>query len=80
MRWNLTKKSYLKWHKYPDDDPESYSGSFLILTDTGEIAEAEYRGNTGWFQYRWSTPIESDHVIAWCAFASIKENVNIDDN
>ena len=33
----------MKWHKYPDEEPDAYSGSYLILTHFNEIAEAEYR-------------------------------------
>lgn len=60
----------MKWHKYPNEIPDSYSGSYLILTSFGDIAEAEYRED-GWFQYRWSAHISCDSVIAWCSFNDI---------
>lgn len=63
----------MKWHKYPDEEPQSsHSGSYLILNHFGDIAEAEFRGD-GWFQYRWSTYLHGDAVVAWCSFDEIEK-------
>lgn len=58
----------LEWHD-GKEIPEPTSGSFLILTKGGGIAEAEYKDNQ-WLQYRW----EATHkdVIAWCRLSDIK--------
>lgn len=61
----------MKWHKYPNEEPETHSGSYLILTHFNEIAEAEYRQD-GWYQYRWSSYISGDAVKAWCSFKEIE--------
>lgn len=61
----------MKWHKYPDESPQdSHTGGYLILNNFGDIAEAEYRGD-GWFQYRWSSYLHGDAVIAWCSLDEI---------
>ena len=60
----------LEWHN-GKDIPEPTTGSFLILTKNGGIAEAEYRNNR-WFQYRWSIEYLSyKDVIAWCRLSDI---------
>lgn len=62
----------MKWHKYPDESPQdSHTGGYLILNNFGDIAEAEYRGD-GWFQYRWSSYLHGDAVIAWCSLDKIE--------
>ena len=66
--------NFIKWHNYPEEKPDTNVGSFLILKDDGDIAEAEYREN-GWFQYRWSAPLGFKHVVAWCSFDSIRESM-----
>lgn len=61
----------MKWHKYPDEVPRNTcSGGYLILNHFGEIAEAEFRGD-GWFQYRWSTYLHGDAVVAWCSLSDV---------
>ena len=60
----------LEWHN-GQDIPNPSTGSFLILTKNGGIAEAEYRNNR-WFQYRWSIEYLSyKDVIAWCRLSDI---------
>lgn len=57
----------LEWHD-GGDIPEPTSGSFLILTKNGGIAEAEYR-NGQWLQYRWNA--RPRDVIAWCRLSDV---------
>lgn len=60
----------LEWHD-STEIPNPSTGSFLILTKNGGIAEAEYRNNR-WFQYRWSIEYLSyKDVIAWCRLSDI---------
>ena len=58
----------LEWHD-GKEIPESTTGSFLILTKNGGIAEAEYKDNQ-WLQYRWGATHKD--VIAWCRLSDIK--------
>lgn len=58
----------LEWHD-GKEIPNPSTGSFLILTKSGGIAEAEYK-NDQWLQYRWGA-IHKD-VIAWCRLSDIK--------
>lgn len=58
----------LEWHN-GKDIPEPTTGSFLILTKNGGIAEAEYK-NEQWLQYRWNS--KPKDVIAWCRLSDIK--------
>ena len=58
----------LEWHN-GKEIPNHSTGSFLILTKNGGIAEAEYK-NSHWLQYRWEA-IHTD-VIAWCRLSDIK--------
>lgn len=67
----MIKATTLTWHT-KEEKPHSKSGSFLILTDKGDIAEAEYSEQNGWFQYRWSVPNSHLNVIAWCPFSDIE--------
>ena len=53
--------SEIKWHN-GKDIPNPSTGSFLIITKDGGLAEAEYKDNK-WLQYRWS--VSHDSVIAW---------------
>ncbi len=60
----------LEWHD-STEIPNPSTGSFLILTKNGGIAEAEYRNNR-WFQYRWNIEYLSyKDVIAWCRLSDI---------
>lgn len=72
----------LTWHE-GKETPSMPSGSFLILTTLGDIAEAEYHDYGGskyfhnysgpyWLQYRWSSPIHPNNVVAWCRLRDIK--------
>ena len=65
----------IKWHNYPEEKPDTNGGSFLILKDDGDIAEAEYNEQNGWLQYRWSAPLGFKHVVAWCSFENIKSTL-----
>ena len=58
----------LEWHD-GKEIPNPSTGSFLILTKNGGVAEAEYKDNQ-WLQYRWGA-IHKD-VIAWCRLSDIK--------
>ena len=58
----------LEWHD-GKEIPKPSTGSFLILTKDGGIAEAEYKYNQ-WLQYRWRTTHKD--VIAWCRLSDIK--------
>ena len=58
----------LEWHN-GKEIPNPSTGSFLILTKSGGIAEAEYKGNQ-WLQYRWGATHKD--VIAWCRLSDIK--------
>ena len=49
----------------PDKD-----GSYMILTEDGSWAEAEYRKETGWVQYRWS--VTNPKVVFW---ANVSDSV-----
>lgn len=61
----------LEWHD-SKEIPKPSTGSFLILTKNGGVAEAEYKGGR-WFQYRWSIDYLSyKDVIAWCRLSDIK--------
>ena len=61
----------LEWHD-STKIPNPSTGSFLILTKNGGIAETEYRNNR-WFQYRWNIEYLSyKDVIAWCRLSDIK--------
>lgn len=61
----------LEWHD-GKEIPKPSTGSFLILTKNGGVAEAEYKGGR-WFQYRWSIEYLSyKDVIAWCRLSDIK--------
>lgn len=64
------KQTVLTWHT--EKTPSQNTGSFLILTDKGDIAEAEYKKDSEWFQYRWSVPNSHLNVVAWCPFSEIK--------
>jgi len=65
----LTSK--LEWHD-GREIPSPSSGSFLILNNRGEIAEAEYKYGK-WLQYRWSVLYrDNNDIIAWCRFSDIK--------
>ncbi len=57
----------IEWHD-GRDIPEPASGSFIILTKSGGIAEAEYRDGR-WLQYRWNASHKA--VIAWCRLSDI---------
>lgn len=59
--------SEIEWHD-GKDIPNPSTGSFLIITKDGGIAEAEYKYNK-WLQYRWNTSYDS--VIAWCRLSDI---------
>lgn len=60
----------LEWHD-STEIPNPSTGSFLILTKNGGIAEAEYRNNR-WFQYRWNIEYLSyKDVISWCRLSDI---------
>lgn len=67
----------LEWHD-GREIPDPSSGSFLILTKNGGIAEAEYIDRTPdcnggcWVQYRWSATLEREQVVAWCRFSDIR--------
>lgn len=58
----------LEWHN-GQDIPNPPTGSFLILTKNGGIAEAEYK-NDQWLQYRWGATHKD--VITWCRLSDIK--------
>lgn len=58
----------LEWYN-GHDIPNPSTGSFLILTKDGGIAEAEYK-NDHWLQYRWGSTHKD--VIAWCRLSDIK--------
>ena len=58
----------LEWHG-GKEIPNPSTGSFLILTKSGGIAEAEYK-NDQWLQYRWGATHKD--VIAWCRLSDIK--------
>lgn len=58
----------LEWHK-GKETPNPSTGSFLILTKNGGIAEAEYKDNQ-WLQYRWGATHKD--IIAWCRLSDIK--------
>ncbi len=58
----------LEWHG-GKEIPNPSTGSFLILTKSGGIAEAEYKDNQ-WLQYRWRATHKD--VIAWCRLSDIK--------
>lgn len=58
----------LEWHD-GKEIPNPSTGSFLILTKDGGIAEAEYK-NDRWFQYRWGVTHKA--VIEWCRLSDIK--------
>lgn len=58
----------LGWHG-GKEIPNPSTGSFLILTKSGGIAEAEYKDNQ-WLQYRWGATHKD--VIAWCRLSDIK--------
>lgn len=58
----------LEWHN-GKEIPKPSTGSFLILTKNGGIAEAEYKDNQ-WLQYRWEATYKD--VIAWCRLSDIK--------
>lgn len=58
----------LEWHD-GKEMPNHSTGSFLILTKNGGIAEAEYK-NDQWLQYRWGATHKD--VIAWCRLSDIK--------
>ena len=69
--------SELEWHD-GKEIPNPSSGSFLILTAAGNLAEAEYIDKTPyctggcWVQYRWSATLKQEQVIAWCRVSDIK--------
>lgn len=52
--------SEIEWHD-GKDIPNPSTGSFLIITKDGGLAEAEYKDNK-WLQYRWN--VSHDSVIA----------------
>lgn len=52
--------------------PNDESGSYIILTNKGNIAEAEWRNNH-WYPYRWSSQYEPHEVKAWCRLDDVKE-------
>ena len=58
----------LEWHN-GKEIPKPSTGSFLILTKNGGIAEAEYKDNQ-WLQYRWGATHKD--VIVWCQLSDIK--------
>lgn len=59
--------SEIEWHD-GKDIPNPSTGSFLIITKEGGLAEAEYKDNK-WLQYRWN--VSHDSVIAWCRLSDI---------
>ena len=59
--------SEIEWHN-GKDIPEPATGSFLILTKDGGVAEGEYR-NGHWLQYRWDARYKD--IIAWCRLSDI---------
>lgn len=72
------KQTVLTWHT--EKTPSPNTGSFLILTREGNIAEAEYKKDSGWFQYRWSVPNSHLNVVAWCPLSDINipDNIEVD--
>lgn len=71
----------MKWHKYPDEEPNnSVTDNYLILNHFGDISEAEFRGDS-WYQYRWSSYLQGDAVVAWCKLSDIERpGFHYDDN
>lgn len=61
----------ITWHD-GKQTPNEESGSYIILTRKGNIAEAEWRNNQ-WYQYRWSSKYESQEVKAWCRLDDVKD-------
>lgn len=59
--------SEIEWHD-GKDIPNPSTGSFLIITKDGGLAEAEYKDNK-WLQYRWN--VSHGFVIAWCRLSDI---------
>lgn len=61
----------LTWHD-GKEIPNPSNGSFIILNNQGWIAEAEYNETRGyWMQYRWSTILSPNQVLAWCRISDI---------
>lgn len=61
----------ITWHD-GKQTPNDESGSYIILTNKGDIAEAEWRNNH-WYQYRWSSQYEPHEVKAWCRLDDVKD-------
>ena len=64
----------ITWHD-GKQTPNVESGSYIILTNKGNIAEAEWRNNH-WYQYRWGSQYEPHEVKAWCSLDDVKETYN----
>lgn len=64
----------ITWHD-GKQTPNDETGSYIILTNKGNIAEAEWRNNH-WYQYRWSSQYEPHEVKAWCRLDDVKDTYN----
>lgn len=64
----------ITWHD-GKQTPNIESGSYIILTNNGNIAEAEWRNNH-WHQYRWGSQYEPHEIKAWCSLDDVKETYN----
>lgn len=65
----------ITWHD-GKQTPNVESGSYIILTNKGDIAEAEWRNNH-WYPYRWSSKYEPNEVRAWCHLDDVKDTYYI---
>lgn len=62
-------KSSVKWNKNTEGNKPPINHSILMKTTQG-IAEGEWKGEN-WFQYRWSSQIKDNDVLAWVELSDL---------